>query len=324
MQQFKHYSSLPRIKSANAEMISKAILNIKSPTRGDVSKRAGVTEMTVCRAMAKLVDADFVLERKPKNQPHGSAVISVATDLKFIVIHLALDEFTAYLLNSNHKTVEKFSYSFNHSLDPSDNLSIFLERAKDQFSRKNNYFSSIGLVIDDGFSGVEVAKAAINESFGAPADVILGIPDCLMNLSASAIDSHFPTENLYYLNLGKRNLAYFITDSFYIKSSPRSLTCADGRKLEENLDSCISADQLYEVILSVVNSASAILDAKLFLIESDRFILGNNIGFSVAEKLKLKFGDRRKMFVSDTQPPFYIKGASIALQKTVIKSILEK
>lgn len=326
MQNLKHTSTLPHIKSTNAELISKAILNIKAPTRKSISKYCAVTEMTACRAVARLEDAGFIQEKATKGQgPHAPAsAIAIADHLSFIIIDLTLNEYDIYLLSSHHKILQKHSYTYNPSLDFPDNLAILLSRAKAAFSAKTNHFSGISVILNEGdFDKCSIQKTIL-DCLGTTATLILEISDCLNNLRESSVESHFPAENLYYLNLGKRNLAYFITEKFSIKSNPKILIDENGKRLEENLISCINAEQLYSIICSIINSASAILDAKLFLIESDRFILGNNMGFSVSKKLKLKFQNSRKILVSDSAPPFYIKGAAIALQKEIIKNILTK
>ena len=325
MQRFKYSSSLPNIKHTNASAIAEAIINVKAPTRNKIAKYANVTTMTVCRAISKLQDAGFIQEsaQKSKSARSGAASLCVANDQKFIIIDLTDDKYGVYLLSANYKELDKLYYMYNHSLDASDNLSICLERARAQFSQKTDHFSSIALITKDKANSGYV-EAEITRCFSAPVTSTLEISDCLINLRASAIDSHFPAENMYYINLGTRNIAYFVTDTFTVKSSPQLLMDKFGSTVKDKINTCIGAEQLYDIIYNVVNSASAILDAKLFLIESDRFILGNNVGFSISEKLKLKFGDRRKMFVSDTKPPFYVKGAAIALQKETIKDILTK
>lgn len=324
MQQLQHKSTLPHIKHKNAKAIAEAIFNIKSPTRGSIAQYAGVTEMTVCRAITKLGDSGFTQENTVKKQAlkNSASNISIADNLKLIIIDLTHDEYAIYLLSSSLKMLDKFSYIHNYSLDLSDNLSIFLSRAHSQFSKKANHFSGIAVIWNDKNYNDKDAIDAIGECFAAPITASLKISDCLESLRASAIDPHLPAENMYYLNLGSRNFAYFVTKDYTIKSNPQMLVTHKGDQLGDKIKECLGAEQLYEIILSVINSASAILDAKLYLIESDRFILGNNMGFSISEKLKLKFGDRRKIFVSDAKPNYYVKGAAIALQTEIIKNIL--
>lgn len=322
MQKLNTNSTLPKIKESNAQKIAEAMLNIKSPTRADIAKRASVTEMTVCRAMSKLSDAGVIEEHFTKNGK-TAASLSFSSELNFIIIDLTLYEYEAYLLDASNNIIEKYSYLSKSSNDLIDDLIIFLERAKEVFSKKVKHFCSIAVIADRNCISDNEINSALCESFLFPADLILDIPSCLQNLIFSAIDCHFPADSLYYLNLGKRNLAYFVKDSFYIKSSIEALNDTDGRRLSEKIECCINAPQLYDIIFKVVNSASAILDAKLFLIESDRFILGSNLGFSISEKLKATFDDKRKLLVSDVKPPYYIKGASVSLQKKIIKNILE-
>ncbi len=326
MQYLNHHSNTKEIKAATATAIAKAIFHIKSPTRKDIAQNAGVTEMTVCRAVSHLEDAGFICEDTIKNDNTNRRKhkISVAENLRFIVADLTSWEYSIYLLSSNYKTLEQFHYQYNHSIDFSDNLQIFFERAKILFSQKANHFSGISVICDKTSLNTNTVNQAITQCFGSPLCLIINIADCLKCLTDSAIDSHFPAENLYYLHLGHKNFAYFITNEYTIKSNPQILIDNSGNSLDEHIKSCISPEQLYGIIINIVNAASAMLDAKLYLIESDRFVLGSNIGFNIAEKLKLNFSDKRRLFISDTKPQFYIKGAAIALQVKIIKHILAK
>ena len=322
MQYIKHNSTTQAIKPANAHALANAILNVKSPTRKDIAKLANVTEMTVCRAISRLSDSGFIQENTTSS---GANTVSIADNLKFIIIDLTLDEYCAYLLSSSYKAIEQFSYTYNHSIDISDNLAIFLDRAKATFAKKANHFSGIAVISDifDEQSKSNVLNV-INQCFASPFCTFLSTPECLSALKNSAIDSHFPANSMYYICLGRRNTAYYLNSDFTIKSNPSVLVDTNGNSLGEKIKHCISPEILTDIVFEVVNSASAILDAKLFLIESDRFILGGGISVNIAEKLKLRFKDGRKLFVSDAKPNYYIKGAAVSLQKELIKNILAK
>ena len=322
MQFIQHNSTTQAIKPANADAVANAIINIKSPTRKSIAKFASITEMTVCRAISRLSDSGFIQENTASS---GANTVSVADNLKFIIIDLSIDEYCAYLLSSSYKAIDQFSYTYNHSLDFADNLAIFLDRAKSAFSKKSNHFSGIA-VISDIFDEQNKANVlnVIDQCFGNPFCTFLSTPESLSTLKNSAIDSHFPADSMYYICLGHRNTAYYLNSNSIIKSNPSVLVDTNGNSLGEKIKHCISPEILTEIVFEVVNSASAILDAKLFLIESDRFVLGGGISTKIAEKLKLRFKDGRKLFISDAKPNYYIKGAAVSLQKELIKNILSK
>ncbi len=277
--------------------------------------------MTVCRAVARLSDAGFIQENAAE-RGHGSSV-HISDNLKFIIADIMGDEYSIHLLSSDYKTLRHFSYPYNYSLDVQDNLTIFFERAKSLFSEKANHFSGIAVICNDKSRADSVQKA-IDLCFGEAFTVILDVADAIQGLTASAIDARFPSASAYYLHLGHNNFAYYVTDKFAIRSNPQILMDEGGKILGERIRACISPEQLHGIIFNIVNAASAILDAKLYIIESDRFILGNGIGKSIAEKLGFGFSDGRRLLISDVKPKLYIKGAAVALQTEIIRKILSK
>ena len=92
--------------------------------------------------------------------------------------------------------------------------------------------------------------------------------------------------------------------------------------LREELESCISPETVCNVIFKIVNSASALLDVELFLVESDRFVFGSGINNSIADKLKISFRDGRRLYLSDSLPHYYIRGGLLALQRDIITNAL--
>ena len=321
MKYLSHSSKTKEIKPSNAALISKALTNLKTPTRKSIAAYASVTEMTVCRAVARLTDSGFALESPMKND--ASHQISIAENLRFIILDLSADTYFAHLLTPTGKSCEQISYNFNHRADAFDNLSVFLDRAYDLISKKTNHFSGIGIIFslqDNNFKSQ--TNKLVADRFLCPSVFNIDIPSALLSLKDSSIDSYFPSSSMYYLCIGNRNLAYFLGDGFAIRSNPQILIDESGKTLEEDMNRCISPEMLYDIIFKIVNSASALLDAKLFVIESDRFVFGSSISHNLAEKLKVSFTDERRICFSDQRPNYYIKGALIALQNEVARNIL--
>ena len=324
MQKLKHTSTQGAIKPINASSIAEAIINSRAPTRGEIAKSAGVTEMTVCRAVSILDEASFIAERATDNTYGAKLKLSLEPSLSFMVADVTEPNYSIYLFSSDLSLIEQHNHAYNHSIDADLNLNLFLEKAKAQFSAKVKHFSGIAVIFNnENFNDPTVCKA-IEQSFGCPITASLKIEDCIKNLRTSAIDSKFPAESMYYLHIGNRNFAYFVNEKCAIKSNPQILVDKNGATVGELISTCITPEQAGDIIYSIVNAASAILDAKLFLVESDRFVLGKSMGTIIAEKLKTHVLDKRRLVISDSKPHYRIKGAVLALQKEIIKSILVK
>ena len=324
MHKLNHKATSGSIKPDNAKKIAEAIINIKLPTRKDIAKHADVSEMTVCRALAILDESGFIEERAADNQHISKLRITPDPSLSFIVIDVNDPDYCAYLLSADSTLIEEHRHTFNPTLDADQNLSICLDRAKMKFSLKANGFSGVGVIFnDESYSDPNICRA-IEESLECPITATMTEKDCISSLRGSSIDSHFPCDSMYYLNIGNNNLAYFINKDCIIKSNPSILVDASGKTCGDLISSCITPEQAYEIIYNIINSASAMLDPQLFIVESDRFILGKSTGAILSERLKLSINDKRRLLISDARPSYKIKGALITLQKEIIKSILSK
>lgn len=309
------------VKKTTASLIADAVISIKNPTRRSIAQYCGITEMTVCRAVSRLTESYLIDERPSKKS--RSQELYIPDDLRFIIADLTLDVYSVYLLDARGRAHAQMNYTYNHSIDDTDNLIILSERAHSLFSDKANKPNGIGIIFADADDVFKFKATDIfSDCFGGIRAIALDLPLCLSALLRSSCDSHFPTDSMYYLCLGNRNLAYYVRREIVIKSNPALLVDNDGNTLREELESCISPEMVCDVIFKIVNSASALLDVELFLVESDRFVFGSGINNSIADKLKISFRDGRRLYLSDSLPHYYIKGGLLALQRDIITSAL--
>ncbi len=320
MQYIQHHSIGGTIKPQNAKALTEAMFSLRSPTRRDIAERAQITEMTVCRAMTKLLDALFLQE----DTKARTSTLSVADNLKFIIIDLTFEDYTLYLLSADSKIIRKHTYTFVPSLDLEDNLTIFLERARAEIECDCTKFSGLSVIFntyDPAFR--QKALSAASRAFGVPAPFALSVVDCLSAIRAASARNGQTAKSMYYLCLGHRNFAYYIDEHCAIAGSPQ-LLIDKGKPISDKMNACVSPEILGEIIFSLVNAAAATLDANLFLVESDRFVLGRTLADSIAKRLQFSFRDSRRLTICDTQPAQYIRGAALALQKQIMIDILTK
>ena len=64
------------------------------------------------------------------------------------------------------------------------------------------------------------------------------------------------------------------------------------------------------------------LNPSVFILESDRFILGSASASGFAQKLKATFDDKRKIIISDKRPHYYIKGGACELMRKLMIEIM--
>ena len=313
--------ALRETKTPTASLIAEAIINLKIPTRRSIAEYSGVTEMTVCRAVSRLCDSYLISERlSSKNRAQA---LYISEDLRFIIADLTLDVYSAYLLDAKGKIYSQMNYTFNHSVDDVDNLTIFSERARSLFSENTSEICGIGLIFADADELFRFKATDIfTDCFTGARALDLDAPSCLSSLLSSSCDSLFPTDSMYYLCLGNRSFAYYIRDGVIIKSNPRLLIDRNGNMLRDRIYGCITPEIVSDAVFNIVNSASALLDPRLILVESDRFVFGSEINNCIADKLKISFRDGRRLRLSDSLPHYYVKGGLLALQKHIIENAL--
>ncbi len=321
MKHLQSTSAARETKRPTASLIADALINIKNPTRRSIAEYCGITEMTVCRAISRLADSYLIDERQSKKS--RSQELYISDELRFIIADLSFNIYSIYLLDARGRLYAQMNYAYNHSIDDTDNLIILSERARSLFSDKASKLSGVGIIFAEAddifkFKAIDI----FSDCFAGARALALDVPSCLSSLLRSSCDSHFPTDSMYYLCIGNRNLAYYVSNEVVIKSNPSVLIDNDGNMLREKLESCISPEMVCDVVFKIVNSASALLDVKLFLVESDRFVFGSGINNSIADRLKLSFRDGRRLYLSDSLPHYYVKGGLLALQKYIITNTL--
>lgn len=320
----KLYSTLPKMKQSYAEAVADHIISARSTTRKDISDSCCMSLMSATKAVSVLFDSTLISERERKsvktNRPCG--YISLSKENDFIIIDLSTSPYKMICVDGEFNTICEYSYKYQSIFSEIDNLRIFCERGYTHLSENIKYYSGLCALIPDSYSLNNELFSLIESIFHRAPDKVISLCGAVSRLQACDLDVHLPTDSLFYLNISKNISSYFITKEFSIKCDVQKLVLKNRKSVGQAISECISASELTDTVFDIFNCASAMLNPSVFILESDRFILGSSSAANFAQKLKATFDDKRKLVISDKRPHFYIKGAACELIRQVIIDIL--
>lgn len=318
------YSTLPKMKKSYAETVADHIISTKHTTRKDIADACNVSLMSATKAASILFDSALVNERERKCPKTNRACgyLSISKENNFIIIDVSNTPYKMICVNGELNTVCEYTYKHQSIFSETDNLRIFSERGYAHLSEGVKYYSGLCVLLPDSYSSKDEIISLVESNFHHSPDKVICLCDAVSRIRESAIDTHLPTNSLFYLNISEGISSYFVKDNCAIKCDVSKLISKNRKTVGQAIMECISASELSETVFDIFNCASALLDPSVFILESDRFILGSASASNLAQKLKATFDDKRKLVISDKRPHFYIKGGACELIRQVIIDIL--
>lgn len=320
----KLYSSLPKMKESHAISVADHIISTKQTTRKDIANAGNISLMSATKAASLLFDSALVNEREKKcpktNRMCG--YLSLAKENNFIIVDVSSSAYKMICVDGELNTVCEYSYKYQSIFSELDNLRIFCERGYTHLHNNLKCYSGLCVLTPDSYSLNNDLNSLIGSNFRRSPDKIISLCDAISRLRISAADPHLPCNSLFYLNISDNVSSYFVKKDISIKCDVPKLILKNRKSAAQAIRECISASELAETVFDIFNCASAMLDPSVFILESDRFILGASSAANFAQKLKATFDDKRKLVISDKRPHFYIKGAACELIRQIIVDIL--
>ena len=280
--------------------------------------------MSATKVASLLFESGIVSEKEKKslktNRPCG--YISLYRENNFIIVDISSTPYKMICLGGELNVVCEYTYKYQTIFSEADNLRIFCERGYEHLSQSVKYYSGICALVPDKYEFIQEICDIITSCFHRAPDNITYLSDAIGRLRMSSTDTRLPCDSLFYLNISNDVTSYFVADKISIKCDVSKLILKNHKSVKQAVNECIGISELCEAVFDIFNCASAMLDPSVFILESDRFILGSASAANFAQKLKATFDDKRKLIVSDKRPHFYIKGAACELIRQIIVDIL--
>ena len=282
----KLYSTLPKMKQSHAKAVADHIISTRQTTRKDISSACNISIMSATKAASLLFDSTLVNERERKNtktnRPCG--YISLSRENNFVVIDISSTPYKMICLDGELNSVCEYTYKYQSFFSESDNLRIFCERGYTYLNDNVKYYSGLCVLVPDSYALINEIDLLIQSSFHRAPDKIIPFIDAVSRLRLSSAGSHLPCDSFFYLNISDILSSYFVTEKFSIKCDISKLVLKNRKNVYQTVNECISASELIEAVFDIFNCASAMLDPSVFILESERFILGSSSAVNFAQR----------------------------------------
>lgn len=317
-------STIHKMKESHAISVADHIISTKQTTRKDIANAGNISLMSATKAAALLFDSALVNEKERKHPKTNRmcGYLSLSKENNFIIIDVSSTPYKMICVDGELNTVCEYVYKYQSIFSETDNLRIFSERGYTHLHENVKCYSGIAILTPDLYSLNDELISLTESNFRHSPDKIITLCDAISRLRISATDPHLPCNSLFYLNISDNVSSYFVQKDISIKCDVPKLILKNRKSAAQAIRECICVSELAETVFDIFNCASAMLDPSVFILESDRFVLGASSAANFAQKLKATFDNKRNLVISDKRPHFYIKGAACELIRQIIIDIL--
>lgn len=320
----KFHPSNESMRKVSAMEIANCLISLKSIAKSDIAEYAKISVMSAAKATNALFECGITNEHELNHSKthHKSTHISLSYTNKFLILDLLPSTWRMCCISCDYKEHAHFTYKPSYTFDIWENLNIFMGQGYAALSNSIKKYRGVCVMLDKDKINEDIFLTVFKKTFNHLPNCIIGIEEVINEIKGINIYKALPNDKIFYLNIGNLDTSYFITQDFNFKCNIKRLILKDKRTFGEAIESSISSQEIMEVLFEVFNSAIALFDPNVCILESDRVVFGHQPIAKIRQMLTPKNLREPAVFVNSAYPKVYTMAALAYLVKMIIVKIL--